>query len=253
MRTEPSRRLVSLALVAALTGGTLVACSTDSTPSAGSTPTSASTSTSDAAVATTTGPALSVDPVATTWREIDREAVTLFDAALAKDWATIEEQTSALSGAVAGLPSEKGVVPDDLSASVEGLVRQLEQAADQRKEVEVAQVANDITGAVAQADSHLMPTKPVEVGRVGVAARQLVLDGDAGDWSAAQATLDRAVQDVDAARTTVQGHGGSDLLKTVDGHLSRIGEAIGAKDAAAVRIQATEVLMTTDALGLLFL
>lgn len=153
------------------------------------------------------------------------------------NWATYREQ--ALNDGAAR----------DLAARFDQALSDLQTAAQARQPADTMQAANDLSAATVELFGLYDTTHPVDIGRLDVIGRQIVLDADRQDLKAAGVQLDRALGIWDGGlRADIVGHQGQTVADQTEATLAALQTAKADKDFATLTTQAKVLLEVVDAM-----
>ncbi len=110
------------------------------------------------------------------------------------------------------------------------------------------QAANDVSAALMDLYTLYSPAVPVDVGRLDVFERQVLLDAAAGNWRAAANSLARVDAIWARVKPLVLARKGADVAARFDASLAAQRAACQSKDGAAMTAAAIEGLELVDAL-----
>jgi hypothetical protein len=128
----------------------------------------------------------------------------------------------------------------------------LKSATTKLKSRATMQAANDVSAAVVELFDLYNPAIPVDIGRLDVIERQVILDTAAADFTAAGASLVRANEVWASVRPSVIAHNGSALATDFQNSLNAQQLALGSLDAAALTAEAQTALDLVDVLESLY-
>jgi hypothetical protein len=134
-----------------------------------------------------------------------------------------------------------------------GLARRLDRALDRLEPAATAQspgatvqAANDVSAPVVELFARYASGHPVQVGRLDVIGRQIVIEAARGDFPAARRQIAAARAQWRSVKTSVIDHGGRAVAKRTDATFALLQEAAVAGDAAAATKAANALLELVD-------
>lgn len=137
----------------------------------------------------------------------------------------------------------------DLAARFDQALNDLQAAAKARQPAETMQAANDLSAAAVELFGLYDTTHPVDIGRLDVIGRQIVLDADRQDLKAAGVQVDRALGIWDGGlRADIVGRQGQTVADQTDATLAGLQTAKANKDFATLTTQAKVLLEVVDAM-----
>jgi hypothetical protein len=110
------------------------------------------------------------------------------------------------------------------------------------------QAVNDLSAAIVDMYATYNPTTPVDIGRLDVLERQVVLDGQAGNYEAATLTLMETNTVWNRVKPMVLEHSGADVAKEFETSLQLQTEAVTSAKGEALTTEASRGLEIVDAL-----
>jgi len=228
----------ALAVVAGLTGA--AGCS--ASPSASAAP-SASAPASSPTV-----------PVPAPLAEIEAKAEDIIDQLDASGWAAIAADLTVVEKDWAAYaPSAPAAgVPEATASAVRKALDGLRAAATAKDTLGTMQAANDVSAAAVEMFDRYAVGHPVQIGRLDVIGRQLVIDAGRRDFAGTSSQLDRASQELSAVSASVSAHRGDAVLAQARGALDQARHGVDAQDAAAVTGPAKQLLEIVDAMEKLY-
>jgi hypothetical protein len=185
---------------------------------------------------------------------IEAAAEDIIDFAPSGNWDKIGTDVSDISNAWKSYQPQavKDGASQDIQAAMTSALTQLESASTSKDPGGTMQASNDISAAVVELFDLYHPTVPVDIGRLDVLERQVILDVAANDFSAAAATLDKTKSVWESVKPSVLEHKGEEVAAEFEASLATQASAVDAKDAAALTDEATKALEIVDALEVLY-
>ena len=185
---------------------------------------------------------------------IEAAAEDIIDFAPSGNWDKIGTDVSDISNAWKSYQPQavKDGASQDIQAAMTSALIQLESASTSKDPGGTMQASNDISAAVVELFDLYHPTVPVDIGRLDVLERQVILDVAANDFSAAVASLDKTKSVWEKVKPSVLEHNGEEVAAEFEASLATQASALDAKDAAALTDEATKALELVDALEVLY-
>jgi hypothetical protein len=120
-------------------------------------------------------------------------------------------------------------------------------SAEAREPEETMQAANDLSAPTVEFYGLYDTGRPVDIGRLDVIGRQIVLEADRQDAAAAGVQVDKAQSIWDGSlKADILDHDGKDVAGKTDASLAALQRARAAGDFVALRTQANEFLEIVD-------
>lgn len=185
---------------------------------------------------------------------IEAAAEDIIDFAPSGNWDKIGTDVSDISTAWKSYQPQavKDGASQDIQGAMTSALIQLESASTSKDPGGTMQASNDISAAVVELFDLYHPTVPVDIGRLDVLERQVILDVAANDFSAAVASLDKTKSVWEKVKPSVLEHNGEEVAAEFEASLATQASALDAKDAAALTDEATKALELVDALEVLY-
>jgi predicted small lipoprotein YifL len=201
-------------------------------------------------VATPIGPVV----VPGSLQAIEAAAEDIIDFAPSGNWDKIGTDVSDISNAWKAYQPQAGKdgASQDIQGSMTSALTQLETASTAKDSAATMQASNNISAAVVELFALYEVTVPVDIGRLDVLERQVILDVAANDFSAAVASLDKTKSAWERVKPSVLEHKGQEVAAQFEASLATQESALDAKDAAALTDEATKALEIVDALEVLY-
>lgn len=250
MTTKTTRRryrtkLAAVGLVAAVGLGVAACGGTNDTNAANRTTTTA------AAPATGTGNTRTAGAVPDPLNTIEAQAEDIIDIVPANRWDDVatDVQTVQDNWSTYRDQALNDGAARDLIAQFDQALTDLQAAADARQPAETMQAANDLSAATVELYALYDAGHPVDIGRLDVIGRQIVLDADRQDLNAAGAQVDRALSIWDGGlRADIVAHQGQTVADQTDATLAALQAAKADGDFATLTTQAKVFLEVVDAM-----
>lgn len=185
---------------------------------------------------------------------IEAAAEDIIDFAPSGNWDKIGTDVSDISTAWKSYQPQavKDGASQDIQGAMTSALIQLESASTSKDPGGTMQASNDISAAVVELFDLYHPTVPVDIGRLDVLERQVILDVAANDFPAAVASLDKTKSVWEKVKPSVLEHNGEEVAAEFEASLATQASALDAKDAAALTDEATKALELVDALEVLY-
>jgi len=186
--------------------------------------------------------------------DIEGQTEDIIDKLATRDWAAVRGDVTAMRSdwaryspvaAAAGVPAS---VVDDFQTALARLPR----AVATRDLAATAQAANDASGAAVEMLARYDLGYPVQIGRLDVIGRQIVIDVDRGDFRSAERALLSARQQLSAAERSLTAQGGVQVLDQAMATLAEMQRLTVARDATGLKTQAAVLLEVVDGMEQLY-
>ncbi|MEZ4862299.1 MAG: hypothetical protein R3C14_13370 [Caldilineaceae bacterium] len=185
---------------------------------------------------------------------IEAEAEDLIDFIPSGNWGVISKDVTAISTAWQNYQSQLGTdhVPAPFVTALEAALAQLQTHAAAKATVATHQAANDVSAALMDLMALYQPTPPVDLGRLDVLGRQVILDVGAADFTAAANTLAKSNAIWARLKPIVLAHDGAAVAADYEASLATQADALHNQDVATLTNEATAALELVDDLEQLF-
>jgi len=229
----------------ALTLG-IASCSSDRSP-AGAAPTSAAVA-GDATPASASAARDPLGPIPEPLDALEAAAEDVFDQIPAGRWDAIGRDVEDMATAWTGFRDLATAADSVQAGRLENALGALGEAASRRNGPASAQAANDVSRPVIELSAHYDLPHPVQIGRLDVIGRQILLDVDRGDLAAASSSLDAARAEWSSLGADVLDHGGADVATRTDSSLDAVAASLTTNDPDAVTHEVGVLLELVDEL-----
>ena len=227
-----------------------------STPSRADVPTTGgpgATATTTGAGASTTTPATTTNtatlaPVPDALASLEAGAEDVIDLVPDAGWAKIAREVDTMRTTWAGFRATAARDDAAMAERVDRALGALADAAKAKAGVATTQAANDVSAPLIELLSRYDLGRPVQIGRLDVIGRQIVIDADARNLAAAGTQIAAARTEWTAVRADVLGHDGAKVSARAEAALDALQRAVDARDATTVSRKATELLEIVDAM-----
>jgi hypothetical protein len=155
-------------------------------------------------------------------------------AKLTADWRTYRGRAGA-----------DGATPAQL-AGLDGALGRLRSAADAQRPADALQGSNDVSAVVVELYGLYDSPEPVDLGRLDVVGRQIVLDVDRADLTGAGQQVARSRAVWDGLRADVLHHDGKQVAARMDTTIGALEHAVRERDGRALRARADALLELVD-------
>lgn len=186
--------------------------------------------------------------------DIEGQTEDIVDKVAISDWTTVSADVAAMRNDWARYST--AAVTDGIPASVVGdfqsALTRLQSAAASRDTVATAQAANDASGAAVEMLAHYDLGHPVQIGRLDVIGRQVVIDAERGDFRAAELQIQQANQQLSSAQQSLAAHGGDQVLTQATATLAEMQRLSATRDATGLKTQAAVLLEVVDGMEQLY-
>jgi hypothetical protein len=124
----------------------------------------------------------------------------------------------------------------------------LKVAQDERRSWDTMQMANNLSATTVELYGLYEVTVPIDVGRLDVLGRQVVLDVTKPNWPAANATVRDLKNTWQEIKPSILDHDGKDVAKQFNATVDSLDNALAARDGESTTVQATIALEIVDAM-----
>jgi hypothetical protein len=114
------------------------------------------------------------------------------------------------------------------------------------------QASNNVSAAVVELYALYNPKIPVDIGRLDVLERQVILDVAAKNYSSAESNLAKAKSAWENVKASALQHNGKEVADQFEASLTAQASALAAKNDAALTKEARDALEIVDALERLY-
>lgn len=186
--------------------------------------------------------------------DIEARAEDIVDKVAAGDWAAVTQDVSTMHSdwaAYAPTASSAGV-PAATRDTFATALHRLGATAAAHDAGGTAQAANDASGVTVEMLARYDLGHPVEIGRLDVIGRQVVIAAGNGDFSAATAQIRQAEQQLAAVQPDLAAHGGEQVLAQTRATLAEMQRMVDAKNGDGLTTQAKVLLEVVDGMERLY-
>ena len=199
--------------------------------------------------ATTTGRAVP-KPLA----DIEAQAEDIVDKVAVGDWAAVNQDVTTMRAdwTTFGPTAGSAGVPAATAGAFTTALDRLGVAAAAQDAAGTAQAANDASAATVEMLGRYDLGYPVEIGRLDVIGRQVVIDAGAGDFQAASGQIGQAEQQLAAAQPSLVAQGGDQVVTQTRATLVEMQRLADARNADGLTTQAKVLLEVVDGMERLY-
>lgn len=186
--------------------------------------------------------------------DIEAQAEDVVDRVAVADWSAVVRDVATMRAdwtSFGPTAASAGVPPATADAFAAALDR-LGTAAAAQDAAGTAQAANDASSATVEMLGRYDLGYPVEIGRLDVIGRQVVIDAGVGDFPAATAQVRQAEQQLAAAQPSLAAHGGDQVLGQTRATLAEMQRLADARNADVLTTQAKVLLEVVDGMEQLY-
>lgn len=185
---------------------------------------------------------------------IEAQAEDLIDILPSGNWKSIAGNVDDVANAWQTYQSQiaSAHVPQPFIDALSGSLEQLQKGAAVQDENNTHQAANDVSAALMDLFVLYQPATPVDLGRLDVLGRQVILDVEAEDFVAAANTLSLSNVIWARLKPIVLANKGAKVADEFDQSLATQQKALEAEDGEALSDEANNGLELVDALEQLF-
>jgi len=186
---------------------------------------------------------ISSQPVPVPLVALEERAEDIIDQVPKARWARIGSDVVVVRRAWDRYGADARAVDPGLARRLDGAVRRLDAVTVVEDPSATAQAANDVSAPVVELFGRYASGHPVQVGRLDVIGRQIVIDAQRDDLAAARRQVERARSEWRSVRASVIAHGGRAVAGRSDATLARL---TAATDRAALVRDARVLLELVD-------
>ena len=185
---------------------------------------------------------------------IEAAAEDIIDLAPSGSWDKIGTDITDISNAWKSYQPQAGEdgASQDLQDAMVAAIEKLQTASAAKDSAATMQGSNDVSAAVVEMFALYNPKVPVDIGRLDVLERQVILDVAAKDYTAAETDLAKTKSVWEEVKPLVLQHNGQDVAEQFEASLTAQESELNAKDDAALTNDARDALEIVDALERLY-
>jgi len=185
---------------------------------------------------------------------IEAAAEDIIDLAPSGNWDKIGTDIGDISNAWKSYQpqaSEEGT-SQDLQNAMMAAIERLQTASAAKDSASTMQGSNDVSAVVVEMFALYNPKVPVDIGRLDVLERQVILDVAAHDYNAAMASFTQTKSVWEEVKPSVLEHNGKDVAADFEASLTAQESELNAQDDAALTNDAKDALEIVDELERLY-
>ena len=181
---------------------------------------------------------------------IEAAAEDIIDFAPSGGWDKISIDVTDIANAWKSYQPQAGKdgASQELQDAMMSAIEKLETASAAKDSSATMQGSNDVSAAVVEMYALYHPKIPVEISRLDVLERQVILDVAAKDYSSAEANLKKTMSVWEQVKPSVLKHNGGEVAAQFDVSLDEQSFALQAKDDATLTSTAKDGLEIVDTL-----
>ncbi|HXQ39051.1 MAG TPA: hypothetical protein VN843_33940 [Anaerolineales bacterium] len=185
---------------------------------------------------------------------IEAASEDIIDLAPSGNWDKIDADVTEIANAWKSYQPQAGEdgASQDLQDSMVSALEKLQTALAAKDSAATMQGSNDVSAAVVEMFALYNPKIPVDIGRLDVLERQVILDVAAHDYSAAIVSFAQTKSVWEEVKLSVLEHNGKDVAAEFEASLAAQEAELNAKDDAALTNDARNGLEIVDALERLY-
>jgi hypothetical protein len=187
-------------------------------------------------------------PVPEPLQTIEAGAEDIIDLVPDSSWGRIVDDVDAMKSTWSTFHDNAVTADAALADRVDAAIDALSTAARSKNGPATSQAANDVSGPIVELFAHYDFPRPIQIGRLDVIGRQIILDSDRSDVAAAGAQIATARTEWSVLRGSVVAHNGDDVASKAEATLDALDRAARAGDRATLAKKATELLELVDAM-----
>ena len=185
---------------------------------------------------------------------IEAEAEDIIDLAPSGNWDQIAMDVTSSSGAWASYQphaADDGASQAQQDAFASALSH-LQTASESKDAAETMQAANDLSAAVVELFALYNPIIPIDIGRLDVLERQVILDAARNDFSAAMDSFAKTKEAWENVKPSIVAQNGQDVADQFENSLTIQETTLKVEDAAGLTKEAGNALEIVDAMERLY-
>jgi hypothetical protein len=190
----------------------------------------------------------SLGPIPDQLQSLEAGAEDVIDLVAEDGWGAVAREVDTMRSTWTGFRTEVEKVDASHAVRIDTALDALKSAAAREDAQATSQAANDISGPVIELFGHYDLPRPIQIGRLDVIGRQIRLDGDRNDDTAAAAQLAAARDQWAAVKADVIAHNGAAAALKTDAVLAAVERSLANRDRAALEAAATELLEAVDSM-----
>ena len=185
---------------------------------------------------------------------IEAAAEDIIDLVPSGNWDKIGVDVTDISNAWKSYQPQAGEdgASQDLQDAMISAIEGLQSASAAKDSAATMQGSNDVSAAVVEMFALYNPVIPVDIGRLDVLERQVILDVAAHDYSAAMMSFEHTKSVWEEVKPSVLEHNGKDVAAEFEASLAAQETELNAQDDAALTNDAKDALEIVDALERLY-
>ena len=201
-------------------------------------------------VSPTTGPVSGTGSLPSTLVTIEAAAEDIIDFAPSGGWDKINKDVTDIENAWKSYEPQAGKdgASKEIQDAMNSALANLKAAAASKDADATMQGSNDVSAVVVELFALYNPKVPVDIGRLDVLERQVILDVAAKDYSAAKASLAKALSVWREVQPSVLGHNGKEVAAQFQESLDTQVVRLDSKNYADLINEARNALEIVDAL-----
>lgn len=177
---------------------------------------------------------------------LEASAEDVIDQVPHEEWAKITADVGDLQAAWDEYQADATAVDATSAARLDRALGTLAEATAARNGPATEQAANDVSAAVVELFAHYDLPHPVQIGRLDVIGRQIVIDASRGDLAGAAVQVTAAKREWEAVRADVLDHDGEGVAADADGAIDALTNAASTGDLASLTSEAARLLEIVD-------
>jgi len=185
---------------------------------------------------------------------IEAAAEDIIDFAPGGNWEKINADVTEIANAWRSyqIRADKDGVAQNLQNAMMAAIERLKTAAATKDAVATMQGSNDVSAAVVEMYALYNPTIPADIGRLDVLERQVILNVEAKDYTAAETSLTKIESVWVVVKPSVLEHEGKDVASKFEASLAGQVSALVGKDVTAVIGEVGNALEVVDEMEQLY-
>lgn len=181
---------------------------------------------------------------------LEEQTEDIIDFVPSGDWSKVNADISTIDQA--WTTYQQHAVQDDATQAIQAsfleALSRLKSASIAQDAIGTMQAANDLSATIMDMFDRYHPVIPTDIGRLDVLERQIILDVEEQDFTAAGDTLAKITLVWERVKPSVMAHKGDEVAAQFDESLAIQAEALKAKEVTALINEARKGLEIVDAL-----
>jgi len=186
--------------------------------------------------------------------KIEAQAEDIIDIMPGDDWGQVNADIAAINAAWQAFQPQGATdnVPQAFQEALAAALDQLQRTSASKDAAGTRKATNDVSAAIVDLFAVYQPATPADLGRLDVLERQVVMDGEADNFTAAADSLATTCAVWARLKPVIMARNGSDAAIQFEESLKAQQAALDKQDASALATEAKDGLELMDSLEGLF-